>query len=123
MKKLIAGLFVVLVIVACTPETMSFPKGQYWGTYWDMGDALITFEDGDKFTVYDLLNDKFIVEEGQYTVDGDTITLLETELCGPGLVEGVYRWSVDENGHLKLELQGDSCFGRTIHETRLELEE
>ena len=124
MKKLVAGIFVVvvLVIVACTPETVSFPKGRYWATYWNMDDAFITFEDGDKFTV-EKLDGKFIVEKGQYVVDGDTITLRETEVCGPGIQEGVYRWSVDENGNLEIDIIKDNCFGRTVGETRWELEE
>jgi hypothetical protein len=124
MKKRIAGLFVVVVllIVACTPETVSFPKGQYWGPYWNWGDSFITFEDGDKFTVK-LPDDTFLIKEGQYTVDGDILTLLDTEICGPGLIKGEYRWSVDENGHLHLDEIKDSCHGRTVGETRWELEE
>ena len=124
MNKIVAGSFVVVVllIVACAPESESFPKGRYWATYWDMADAFITFEDGGKFTV-EHLNGKFNIEEGQYTVDGDTITLVENEVCGPGLQEGVYRWSMDEKGNLDIDIIKDNCFGRTVGETRWELEE
>ena len=109
MNKLIAWIFVgvVMVIVACAPEAVSFPKGQYLDEFGNV----LTFEDDDKFTVK-LPDGTFLVEDGQYTVDGDIISFLENEVCPP--VEGIYRWSVGENGHLQFELIEENCDGRTF---------
>ena len=88
-------------------DVVPFPKGEYLDEFGN----IISFEDGDKFTVT-LPDGTILVEEGQYTIDGDIITFLENEVCPP--VEGVYRWSVGENGHLNFELVEENCEGRTF---------
>ena len=91
-----------LLGVACAPEVVSFPTGQYLDEFGNT----ITLEVGDKFTV-ELPDGTLLVEDGQYTIDGDIIRFLENEVCPP--VEGVYRWSAGENGHIQFELIEDDC--------------
>jgi predicted GH43/DUF377 family glycosyl hydrolase len=97
----------IITATGTIDQVVSFPKGEYLDEFGN----IISLEDGDKFTIK-LPAGTFIVEEGQYTVDGDIITFLENEVCPP--VEGVYRWSVGENGRLEFELIEENCEFRTF---------
>lgn len=104
-----------LLIAGCASSSQAFPTGKYVDEF---GNTLTFLADG-KWTVVDGNGDK-IVQDGQYTIDGDVITLNESEVCPP--TDGVYKWDYGaDTGILGFEKVEDSCEARHMEEglTRL----
>ncbi len=88
-----------------------FPAGKYLDGFGN----IITFSVDGKFSI-----ERVFVQDGQYTIDGDVITMNESELCPP--VDGVYNWNYDADaGILQFEEVEDGCSIRDLTEplTRL----
>ena len=99
--------FIVVIMVGCKPANPTFPSGDYVD---DMGFMISFYPDG-KFMVSYPDYDEGIVNNGQYSVDGETISINENESCPPG--DGVYKWSLDGD-LLILELVEDNCENRVL---------
>ena len=99
-----------LLIAGCASSSQAFPTGKYVDEF---GNTLTFLADG-KWTVVDGNGDK-IVQDGQYTIDGDVITLNESEVCPP--TDGVYKWDYGaDTGILGFEKVEDSCEARHMEE-------
>jgi hypothetical protein len=93
-----------------TGSSQTFPTGKYL----DQFDNTLTFSADGKFTV-GTLDGETIVQDGQYTIEGDVITMNESEVCPP--TDGVYKWSYDDDaGILQLEKVEDGCPDRDFPE-------
>jgi hypothetical protein len=92
-----------LVFAGCALSSQTFPTGKYSDTFGNT----ITYSDDGKFTVVTSVGET-IVQDGQYTIDGDVITFNESEICPP--TDGVYKWSYDDGaGILQFETVEDDC--------------
>ena len=92
-------------------EHGSFPAGKYLDGFGN----IITFSVDGKFSI-----ERVLVKDGQYTIDGDVITMNESDLCPP--VDGIYNWNYDADaGILQFEQVEDGCSMRDLTEplTRL----
>jgi hypothetical protein len=97
--------FVVLVMVGCGRASPTFPTGDFID---HLGLVLSLMPDG-RCTLSYPTTGEVLIENGHYSVDGDIVTIIETEQCPPG--EGVYRWTLDGD-RLLLELIEDNCANR-----------
>lgn len=95
--------FAIFALAACASSSPDFPTGEYA----DYADYLHTFHADGKYTA---LNPQggVLFDDGSYTVDGDELTVIDNgSICGNK--EGVYTWSVTENGDLEFEVIEDTC--------------
>ena len=126
MRKIVIAPLVgiaVLLLSACMPiqapageqadeksSSQTFPTGKYSDQF---GNTL-TFSDDGEFTVVAATGET-IVQDGQYTIAGDVISINESENCPP--TDGVYKWSYDDAaGILQLEKVKDDCLNRSFPE-------
>ena len=104
------GLFFVLAIfaiTACTSNASEFPIGEYK----DAGNYIHTFLVDGTQTLQDP-NENYVFKNGSYEVEGETLTVIDGSFpCGE--TEGVYKWSVDADGVLQLEVIEDNCVARS----------
>ena len=97
--------FVVLVVAGCGPASPVFPTGDFI----DSEGFVTSFMADGRVSVSSSITGEVLIENGEYSVDGDIVTITETELCPPG--EGVYRWTLDGD-RLLFELIEDNCDSR-----------
>ena len=99
-----------LILAGCASSSQTFPTGEYS----DHFSNTITFSDDGKFTLVTAIGET-IIRDGQYTIDGDVITMNESEVCPP--TDGVYKWSYDGDvGIMQLERVEDDCQVRDFPE-------
>jgi hypothetical protein len=107
-RLIVLAIMLSILIAACASQQPEFPTGVF-----EFDQQRITFEPDGTYTVWNFAIESFDVEDGQYTVDGNEITLLdEAEDCG--LAEGHYTWEFDGK-KLLFEVVEDSCEGRSTN--------
>ena len=100
---------IAILLASCSSGSTPFPIGDYkddcCGNRWSfMADGSVTRKTagGDLVGVI-----------GSYSIDGEQMTISGTnDECGNG--EGVFKWSVAEDGFLDFETVEDECLERRL---------
>ena len=103
---LFAFVMFTLTISGCTSNTTKFPTGEFI----DEEGHINNFMSDGRFTLR-FTDGRVLIKNGQYSVDGDIVTIIETEICPP--VDGVYKWAY-QDGKLLFELIEDDCTDRPL---------
>ncbi len=96
-RMIFIAVVAVLIAAGCTAKTEPFPTGTYLCKA-KLDNAFM--EDG----TFIISGGGSVVAEGNYTVDGDEITIIDNTCTG----EGIYTWSF-EDGKLMFEVIDDDC--------------
>lgn len=112
-RTIIISLVVIAILLAgCTSRAPAFPVGKYQD---DCCSKLWTFHADGKITLEGAGGAS--MDNGSYLVEKDLITISIIEVArgrACETAEGVYKWSVAEDGILQFETVEDECQERRL---------